>query len=89
MDAADDQYRDRGPHNTRGEGAPDIPDQTGPGQPVRLSVPVALGGERVDRALALLIGVSRAHASRLMAEGRGGSERVASEFGTTATAAGR
>jgi 23S rRNA pseudouridine1911/1915/1917 synthase len=70
MDAADDQYRDRGPHNTRGEGAPDIPDQTGPGQPVRLSVPVALGGERVDRALALLIGVSRAHASRLMAEGR-------------------
>jgi 23S rRNA pseudouridine1911/1915/1917 synthase len=41
-----------------------------PSQPVRLSVPAALAGERVDRALALLAGVSRAQASRLVAEGR-------------------
>jgi 23S rRNA pseudouridine1911/1915/1917 synthase len=40
------------------------------GQPVRFSVPPALGGERVDRALALLAGLSRAQASRLVAEGR-------------------
>ncbi len=42
----------------------------GPSQPVRLTVPAALAGERVDRALALLAGVSRAQASRLVAEGR-------------------
>jgi 23S rRNA pseudouridine1911/1915/1917 synthase len=39
-------------------------------EPVRLSVPEALAGERVDRALSLLTGVSRASASRMVAEGR-------------------
>jgi 23S rRNA pseudouridine1911/1915/1917 synthase len=38
--------------------------------PLRLSVPVALAGERVDRALALLAGISRAQASRWLADGR-------------------
>jgi 23S rRNA pseudouridine1911/1915/1917 synthase len=37
---------------------------------VRLLVPDMLGGERVDRALALLAGVSRAEASRMVADGR-------------------
>jgi 23S rRNA pseudouridine1911/1915/1917 synthase len=37
---------------------------------LRLRVPVALEGERVDRGLSLLAGVSRAQASRLVAEGR-------------------
>jgi 23S rRNA pseudouridine1911/1915/1917 synthase len=36
---------------------------------VRLAVPDALVGERVDRALALLAGVSRAEASRMVAKG--------------------
>ena len=38
--------------------------------PLLLSVPEALAGERVDRALSLLAGVSRASASRMVAEGR-------------------
>jgi 23S rRNA pseudouridine1911/1915/1917 synthase len=38
--------------------------------PVRIVVPDALARERVDRALALLAGVSRAEASRIVAEGR-------------------
>jgi 23S rRNA pseudouridine1911/1915/1917 synthase len=38
--------------------------------PVRLVVPDALAGERVDRALALLASVSRAEASRMVADGR-------------------
>jgi 23S rRNA pseudouridine1911/1915/1917 synthase len=37
---------------------------------MRLSVPDALAGERVDRALALLAGISRAQASRWVADGR-------------------
>ena len=40
------------------------------GETVRVSVPDALAGERVDRALALLAGVSRAQASRMVADGR-------------------
>jgi 23S rRNA pseudouridine1911/1915/1917 synthase len=46
------------------------PEALGPGQPVRLTVPAALAGERVDRAIALLAGISRAQASRLVGEGR-------------------
>ncbi len=38
--------------------------------PMRLTVPAALAGERVDRALALLAGISRAQASRWVADGR-------------------
>jgi 23S rRNA pseudouridine1911/1915/1917 synthase len=44
--------------------------EVGADQRVRLSVPAALEGERVDRALALLAGVSRAQASRMVADGR-------------------
>jgi len=48
---------------------------TGSGPPERgerlhLTVPAALEGERVDRGLALLAGLSRADASRVVAEGR-------------------
>ncbi len=50
-------------------GAPASTDGTGAG-PLLLSVPEALAGERVDRALSLLAGVSRASASRMVAEGR-------------------
>src|ERR1700722_6296442 len=35
-----------------------------------LTVPAALEGERVDRGLALLAGLSRAQASRVVAEGK-------------------
>ncbi|MGH9106590.1 MAG: pseudouridine synthase, partial [Acidimicrobiales bacterium] len=38
--------------------------------PLRLTVPAVLDGERVDRALALLAGISRAQASHLVSEGR-------------------
>jgi 23S rRNA pseudouridine1911/1915/1917 synthase len=38
--------------------------------PLKLLVPPALDTERVDRALALLAGLSRAEASRMIAEGR-------------------
>jgi 23S rRNA pseudouridine1911/1915/1917 synthase len=37
---------------------------------LRLTVPAALEGERVDRGLALLAGLSRAQASRVVAEGK-------------------
>ena len=40
-----------------------------PGGTIELSVPTALEGERVDRGLALLVGLSRAEASRLVAAG--------------------
>ena len=40
------------------------------GGQLRLSVPAALAGERLDRGLALLTGVSRATAARLVAGGR-------------------
>ena len=50
-------------------GAPAGADGTVAG-PLLLSVPEALAGERVDRALSLLAGVSRASASRMVAEGR-------------------
>ncbi len=39
-------------------------------RPLKLLVPPALDTERVDRALALLAGLSRAEASRMIAEGR-------------------
>jgi 23S rRNA pseudouridine1911/1915/1917 synthase len=39
-------------------------------QPLKLLVPPALDAERVDRAMALLAGLSRAEASRLIAQGR-------------------
>jgi 23S rRNA pseudouridine1911/1915/1917 synthase len=41
-----------------------------PVEVMRLTVPTALEGERVDRGLALLVGLSRAQATRLVAEGR-------------------
>jgi 23S rRNA pseudouridine1911/1915/1917 synthase len=40
------------------------------GEHLQLSVPNALDGERVDRGLALLAGLTRAQAARLVAEGR-------------------
>ena len=49
---------------------PDATDKGAPAATVRLLVPDALRGERVDRALALLAGVSRAEASRMVADGR-------------------
>jgi 23S rRNA pseudouridine1911/1915/1917 synthase len=39
-------------------------------EPLHLKVPAALEGERVDRGLALLAGLSRAQASRVVAEGK-------------------
>jgi 23S rRNA pseudouridine1911/1915/1917 synthase len=41
-----------------------------PGERLELAVPAALDGERVDRGVALLVGLSRAQASRLVEEGR-------------------
>lgn len=41
-----------------------------PSELLRLTVPAALEAERVDRGLALLAGLSRAQASRLVSEGR-------------------
>ncbi len=82
MNAPDDQSPERGPRSRLEAGPADIVNQAdilnqadirnedGADRPVRLSVPAVLGGERVDRALALLTGVSRAHASRLVAERR-------------------
>lgn len=53
-----------------GENTLTNPEPSKPGQVLRLAVPAALDGERVDRGLALLAGVSRAHAARLVAQGR-------------------
>jgi 23S rRNA pseudouridine1911/1915/1917 synthase len=41
-----------------------------PGEHLELTVPAALEAERVDRGVALLVGLSRAQASRLVEEGR-------------------
>lgn len=43
---------------------------TRPTGALRLAVPAALDGERLDRGLALLVGISRAQASRVVADGR-------------------
>ena len=48
----------------------DVRGYGGQDEPIQLSVPAAIGGERVDRVLALLTGVSRSEASRMVAEGR-------------------
>jgi 23S rRNA pseudouridine1911/1915/1917 synthase len=50
------------------DGAAGLEAWTGPG-PLVLEVPAALAGERLDRALALLLGISRARAAELVAGG--------------------